>query len=707
MSQTLGKSETAPTSQSAPQTTAPHGNDELSQPVKRSAFSYIGFNKLFAGSLSATLGDRIYQMALIAAANIIFLGGDSEKNATRVQIIGTIPGVIFYAATSSMIDTFDRRRLMMFVQGLKIFAVLALIPLLWNTAKLDDDAAIRAQLVDLWPWCLAAVFMLNLISVPFSPARAAAVPDVLPIEHRSVGASLMATTGLISLLIGTGLGGVLARRSVLGPAKMIILSSILYLIGTLYFSKLPDAVAVPGNRRSKENQPAAEEKEGFYEYLRGLYAGIVYCLKHWSVLGLTFFETVFWTVASAFNFLFQVHLRTALKLSADDKTTFFGLGLGCAGIGLFGGAIGIGKICKRVSPILTYTPAFVLIGVGLWGVFSSQADPDGHVPSWIYPIMFSLGLGGGLVLGRVDADVLATTEDDIRGRVFSLKAMAFAISTLVTMVSLSELNLEDSTKADIARWLPRGIFISIPIVFLLSWSVDMAIWSKKADVELPGAFHRFGYRICRLILRATAGILFRFRIEGAENIPKEGPVVLAANHGSFADPPLMGCGIERLVQYIIYSTYYRSPAHPLFRFLRCIPVDEHDHLGALKATVRSLNQGACIGIFPEGRITYDGKMNPPQRGALFVAQRSGALVVPVAIKGNFDAWPRTKILPRFRKPITIIYGKPFPVPKELTKKEVADLTDKMMAELAQKLELPPPPKSGDAPLESSITPPKE
>jgi 1-acyl-sn-glycerol-3-phosphate acyltransferase len=670
-------------------------------------FSFGGFRTLFAGSLSGTLADRMYQMSLIAAANLIFVGAETERNATRVQIFATIPGVLLYAAASSMIDTFDRRRLMTVIEGIKIFLVLALVPPLWNSVYLEGNAEMAAQMRHYWPFCLAIVVLLNVINVPFAPARAAAIPDVVPERHRSIGASLMATTGLISLLVGSALGGVLARSDVLGPARMVILASILFAIATMLFKLLPAAVAVPGNRRGEI--PAPTEKLTAGEYVRSILSGFTYCFSHMSVLGLTFFETAFWTIASLFYVLFQVHLRTVLQLNADDKIMFFGIGLGCAGIGLFGGAVGIGKICRKVSPIVTYAPAFLLVGIGVFGVFASRlvgADghvipPEllgtpvvvGHVPTWLYPVMFSLGLGGGLLLGRIDADVLATVQEDIRGRVFSFKAMAFAIVTLATMVCISELLTPESIDV-VKLWLPRAVFLIAPIAFAFSWVIDVAIWAKRGDPELPGAIHRFGYRIVRVTGWTIFKILFRYEIKGEENVPRSGPVVLAANHAAFIDPFLVGCGTSRLVQYIIYSSYYRSLAHPIFRFLRCIPVDEKDHLAALKASVRSLSQGACICIFPEGRVSADGKLQPPQRGALFLAQRAGATVVPVALKGNHAAWPRQRWLPRLSK-ITVIYGKPFSVPKELSKKDTAELTDKLMSDLAGMLGLEPPPKAAE------------
>ena len=672
---------------------AASGGSAKSASVRKGLLTFGGFRTLFAGSLAGTLADRLYQMALIASANLIFIGHESEVNTTWVQLVGTIPGVFLFAAASSLIDSYDRRRLMSLVEAIKVVFVLMLVPLLWHASSVDSDSVLRDQLVQYWPYCLAVVFILNVINIPFSPARAAAIPDVLPDYHRSIGASLMATSGLISLLLGTALGGILARRDVLGPAKMIILSSGLFLISSLILSRLPVEVTVPGNRRQSTEEVPPEAKEGFGGYMSGLAEGFRYCLRHPSVLGLSLFETTFWAIASAFNFLFQVYLRTALEMkNADDKTTFFGLGLGCAGLGLFGGALGIGKICRRVSPIMTYAPAFSFMAIGLMGVFSAHLE-NGHPPWWIYPMMFFLGLGGGLVLGRVDADVLTTTPENVRGRVFSFKAMLYAITTLLTMYGISKY-IDDSNAPLAFLWLPRIIFIFVPIAFIFSWIIDIAIWSKRGDTELPGPLHRLGYRFLRAMFRFFFIVLFRYESKGRENVPKTGPVVLAANHASFIDPMLLGCATDRPVQYIIYSTYYRSFAHPIFRFLRCIPVDEKDNLGALKAGVRSLNQGACIGIFPEGRVTADGQLNPPMRGALFMAQRAGAMVVPVALKGNFAAFPRSAKLPRMSKIMPIV-GQPFAVSKDLSKKEMAELTDKLMADLARELELKPPPTTAD------------
>ncbi|MCY3023571.1 MAG: MFS transporter [Planctomycetota bacterium] len=675
---------------------APALRDETAAPPGKSIFSYAAFNKLFIGSLCGTFADRLYFTALIAAAYIIYADNAPEDYKGQIQIFATIPLLILYGFSGPLVDSLDRRRLLALVKGLKAVIVLLFVPLLWRVVDLNlhaPDPQVRTALVHLWPWCLALVVLLNILTVPFGPARAAAIPDVVPEKHRSLGASLMATSGLVSLLLAAMAGGILARTDVLGPALTTVIGSAFYVIATLLFLWLPDAVAVPGNKRPRAEGEAEAPavKEGAAAYLSGLWDGVRYCCRRGSILGLIFFESVFWTVGSAFYILMDFHARTVFHLSGNALVTFSGMAMGIAGVGLFAGAIGAGKVCNRISPILTYPLSFLLLSCGLYVVFCAAAA-DGGAPYWLYPIMFLLGLGGGGLLGRVDADVLAITEGPVRGRVFAIKAVAFAATILVTITILSEGKLTDMQKEQLAHWTPRLMFTLLPVAIVFSWLVDLAIWASRGITEPPRGIHQAGYRLARFLLRQGVRALFRYEVQGAEKIPKSGPVILAANHASFIDPILLGCCTRRIVQYTMYASYYRSFAHPVFRFLRCIPVDATSTLAALKANARSLSQGACLGIFPEGHVSVDGRMQPPKEGALFLAQRSGAPVVPVTLKGNFAALPRGAWLPRLRK-ITVSVGDPFTVGKDLSREQVAELTDKMMAGLAATLGLEPPPKS--------------
>jgi 1-acyl-sn-glycerol-3-phosphate acyltransferase len=305
-----------------------------------------------------------------------------------------------------------------------------------------------------------------------------------------------------------------------------------------------------------------------------------------------------------------------------------------------------------------------------------------------YLYLFMLAAGGGMLLGRVDADVLAIADERYRGRIFSLKAVAFAACTLISLIWISE-GMSPQEKFTLMHWTPRVMLWMVPLVFVLSWLVDVDIWSNRFEMSAPTFLQRMQFKCARLLLLCWVKVHFRFTVEGAEKVPKTGPVILAANHGSFLDPIFLGCAVPRMVQYLMYSSYYKSLAHPIFRFLTAIPVDEKKHLQALKIVVHSLKQGRCVGIFPEGMVATEKKLNPPQGGVIFLAQHSGAPIVPAAIKGNWDAMPRGVIFPRFKK-VTVVFGDPFVVPKDISKKEAIEMGYKLMAAIAALLGVPPP-----------------
>ncbi len=454
---------------------------------------------------------------------------------------------------------------------------------------------------------------------------------------------------------------------------------------------------MPGNQR-KGDDPAVSEapkKMSAREYAVELLHGLYHCWDRPALLALIFFESIFWTIASMMLMLIFFYATNVLGLKQGAVDDFSGMALGAAGLGLIGGALGAGKLCRVVSPVFNYFPAFIFVIVGFYGVFAGEtvraaaAGTFGdHASLAFFPLLMLLALGGGMMLGRVDADVLAIADERFRGRVFAIKAVVYAPCTLGTLIWITEGTTPDQ-KFELMFSVPKVAKWLLPVVFGLAWMVDTAIWRNHTDIPVPNFRMRMQFRMCSFITLCWIKINFRYTTIGTENVPKTGGVILASNHGSFFDPFFLGSGCPRVVQFLMYSTYYTSFMHPIFRWLSAIPVDEKKNLQALKTGVASLEKGMCIGIFPEGLVAYERKLYPPQGGALFLAQRSGAPIVPVALKGNWDAFPRGAWFPRFKK-VTAIFGEPFTVGKNLSKQEVAELTRKMMETIAKMLDVPPP-----------------
>ena len=181
-----------------------------------------------------------------------------------------------------------------------------------------------------------------------------------------------------------------------------------------------------------------------------------------------------------------------------------------------------------------------------------------------------------------------------------------------------------------------------------------------AESDLVAAARRpFHYRLYSWIFRNLSRIYFRLRVEGREHVPRIGPAVLASNHISFLDPPLIGCVLERSIHFLARKSLFSAPVlGALIRSLRAVPVDRDGGGGAgLKAILDRLANGAAIVLFPEGTRSADGQIMPARAGIGLTVIKSTAPVVPVRIVGAFEAWGRHHRFPRPR-PITLIFGAP-------------------------------------------------
>jgi 1-acyl-sn-glycerol-3-phosphate acyltransferase len=167
------------------------------------------------------------------------------------------------------------------------------------------------------------------------------------------------------------------------------------------------------------------------------------------------------------------------------------------------------------------------------------------------------------------------------------------------------------------------------------------------------------YRLGWLGFRAMYATYFRWRVFNAERVPLTGPVILASNHASFLDPPLVGSALPRPINYLARESLFRFPGiGALLRSWNSVPVDR-DGGGAagLKAILNRLLDGGGIILFPEGTRTSDGNLQPARSGIGLVVIKSDAPVVPVRTFGTFEAYGRHGRLPRPRR-VAVKYGRP-------------------------------------------------
>ena len=182
----------------------------------------------------------------------------------------------------------------------------------------------------------------------------------------------------------------------------------------------------------------------------------------------------------------------------------------------------------------------------------------------------------------------------------------------------------------------------------------------------------------RFVVWMAIGALYKIRVRGMENIPEDGPVIIAANHVSFADPLILGGLIRRPVRFVSYHKIYNIPLlRPIFRAAKAIPIAPAKEDAAVLARAYVLDEvliaGDVLGIFPEGGLTPDGSIQPFKPGIERILAKLPVPVVPVAVQGLWQSmWSkrdgtlnRARLPRRFRAEIEIVFGPPIPG-KEVT-----------------------------------------
>lgn len=170
--------------------------------------------------------------------------------------------------------------------------------------------------------------------------------------------------------------------------------------------------------------------------------------------------------------------------------------------------------------------------------------------------------------------------------------------------------------------------------------------------------------LCRLGCLAVLRVFFGLRAVGVENIPRAGPLLVAANHQSYLDPPAIGMRLRgpRLFFIARAGLFRFKPLAAIFSRLNTIPIreDESD-AAAIRETLRVLGHGAAVLIFPEGSRSETGEITDFKRGAALLVRKAKCPVLPVAIRGAYEAWPKQRRFPvPWRSRVRVAYGRPIP-----------------------------------------------
>lgn len=190
------------------------------------------------------------------------------------------------------------------------------------------------------------------------------------------------------------------------------------------------------------------------------------------------------------------------------------------------------------------------------------------------------------------------------------------------------------------------------------------------------------YSFFKIICRFVFGIIFRTKVIGAENIPKQGAFILSANHVSNWDPPFLGTFIDRIVNYMGKEELFINPIMAaICRGLNVFPVKRGAaDKNAIKNAVKILKSGECLGIFPEGTRSKTGNLGKAESGVSLIAAMTKAQIIPAAIVNTEKIFSEEIKFPR----LAVVYGQPMNFSGSAKDKDALnDFAQSIMQEIAK------------------------
>ncbi|MDH6150832.1 MULTISPECIES: MFS transporter [Paraburkholderia] len=585
-----------------------------------SQFRLLGqrrFAPFFWTQFLGAMNDNVFKIgftSLVTYQAARFSGVDPKTAAFLISAIFILPFVLFSATSGQIADKYDKALLTRLVKTFEIAVMLVGGAGFWLHGA---------------PLLYLCTFLMGVHSTVFGPVKYSYLPQHLS-QAELVGGNGMVEMGtFVAILIGTIVGGAGAGFAEHGAVVLACACIAIALIGRAVSGFVPATPAPQPGLRINWN-PVSETWRNLKlaHENRTVFLGLLGISWLWFV-GATF-------LASFFNFAKDV-------LSADpDVVTVL--------LATFSIGIGIGSLlCERLSKRRIEVGLVPLgsIGMSVFAIdlfFASHAlPPAGHLLSvgeflarlahWrVLADLFLLAMFGGFYSVPLYALIQSRSQPSHRARIIAANNI---LNSLFMIVS-----------ALMAVGLTAAGF-SIPAIFLVT---------ALLNVVVAGYIYSL---VPEFLLRFIAWLLvhtfYRIRLVHAERIPEQGAAVLVCNHVSFVDAIVIMAESPRPIRFVMDHQIFRSPfVGWLFRHAKAIPIASAHQDAALLARAydlcaQALADGELVCIFPEGKLTRTGEMNPFRHGVAEIVGRTPAPVIPMALRGLWGSvfsravdatWPR-------------------------------------------------------------------
>ncbi len=558
------------------------------------------FAPFFVTQFLGAFNDNVFKNALVILIAFHGAGSISASSNTVINLsagLFILPFFLFSATAGQIADRFEKSLLMRLI---KLFEILIMIGVAFGF-YFDDI-----------PLLIGLLFLMGTHSTLFGPVKYSIMPQHLSSDELIGGNGLVEMGTFLAILVGTICGGVLIDLPGEGTAPVSIMVLVAAVGGYLASRAIPATPASAPQLNINWN-PLSET----WRNLRFLGRDRTVYL---AVLGISWF----WFYGAIY--LAQLPNYTRITLGGGEHVvtlllTMFSLGIGIGSL-----------LCERLSGHKTELGLvpFGSIGLTLFGIdlyFARPVSPPGalldvvaflHVAgNWRVLADFVLiGVFGGFYIVPLYALIQQRSEASHRSRIIAgnniLNALLMVISAILAIVLLK-------AGLSIARLLL--------LTALLNAVVALYIFSLVPEF------------LVRFLVWMLIHTVYRVRKDGLERIPDEGPVLLVCNHVSYVDALVIGGCIRRPVRFVMDQAIYRIPIlNFVFRTARAIPIaparENPEILERAYAEIdAALKAQDVVCVFPEGRLTNDGEMNPFRTGIERIIARNPVPVIPLALRG--------------------------------------------------------------------------
>ena len=611
------------------------------------------FLPFFLTQFFGALNDNLYTNGLtvfIAFQSVAITQAESNHLVNIAAGLFILPFFLFSTIAGQLADKYEKSHLIVAIKLLEIFIMLfaGLAFYLNSTAML-----------------IGILFLMGTQSALFGPVKYSLLPQVLKDEELVGGNALVEFGTFIAILIGL-IAGVLITS--------IEDSGVYWLSATVL------GVAIIGFAASRKIPPAqacAPNLAMDFHLIRHFAESFRYARENrsvfYSIMGISWF----WFLG--ITYVTQLPNFVRYELGGDENVYVLLLALFSIGIGA--GSF----LCEKMSGRIVELGLVPIgsLGLTLFGVdiyFTHVEAVGGELASpWAFAqaaqnfrVMFDifmLGLFGGIYIVPLFALVQQRAEPDKRSRIIAannvLNALFMVLATGFSLFALA-----------------MGLNIAQLFLVMALMNVAVALWIFTLIPEF----------IMRLLVWLLIHTIYRVKKINLDAIPDSGPCVLVCNHVSFIDALILAGCVRRPIRFIMYYKIFQIPVLSfIFRTAHAIPIagakeDPELMRQAFDQVAAALDEGEVVCIFPEGKITDSGEMNPFKPGVLKILERNPAPVVPLALRGLWGSYfsrrhgrAMSKLFPRgvFNR-IELVAGNPIPPEQaslEHLQQAVADLLE--------------------------------